>query len=139
MTPIQWKKINNFTPEESWGDPMAMDIELVRELDALRAYTGRRIVIHCGYEAREGKGYHPRGQAADIHIEDLSLMDAFLSASRFKRFRGIGVYPWWNSPGLHVDTRFLNHGEPRALWASTGPLEYRPFDLEFINYMMLNP
>lgn len=130
MTPKQWEKIRHFDTSEAWGDPALMDPNLILELDSLRTYIGRRIVVHCGYEARDGKGYHPLGQAVDCHAEGLHPMEFYIAASRFS-FGGIGVYLWWSSPGLHLDTRRAKRSDFRALWGSTAPRVYVPFDLDF--------
>ena len=46
--------------------------------------------------------------AADIVIKKLTLQEMFQLAA-FCGFRGIGVYPFWNTPGIHVDTRPWEH------------------------------
>lgn len=133
MTPLQWEKVNHFDPDEKWGDPALMDYGLIFELDRLRAYIGRTIVVHCGYEARDGKGFHPLGQAVDCHAVDLHPVDFYTAASRFA-FGGIGLYLWWNDPGLHLDTRPFRGRDFRAIWGSVeaGPTGYVPFDLAFL-------
>jgi uncharacterized protein YcbK (DUF882 family) len=138
MQPSDWDHINHFDPSENWGDPSMMDSFLVHELDRLRAYIGRKIVIHCGYEARDGKGYHPKGLAVDCHASGLHPMEFYIAASRFKGFGGIGIYPWWNRPGLHLDCRqrLLGSTTPRALWGSIGPKQYVPFDTDFLKHCM---
>lgn len=130
MTPQQWARIRHFSPTEKWGDPARMNFELLQALVRLRQYVKRRIIVHCGYDDRP-TGYHPKGRAVDLHIEGLHPMEQFLAAQRFKDFSGIGVYLWWNSPGLHLDNRPLRFGEPRAIWGSTGPRQYVEFDMAF--------
>lgn len=133
MQPSEWDHIKHFDPSENWGDPSRMDGYLVHELDRLRTYIGRKIVIHCGYEPRDGKGYHPKGLAVDCHAVGLHPMEFFIAASRFKGFGGIGIYLWWNQPGLHLDSRQRVRGSgPRALWGSIGPQQYVPFDTAFL-------
>lgn len=136
MTPKQWGRVKHFDAGERWGDPAMMDCHLIFELDRLRQYIGRRIVIHCGYEARDGKGYHPLGKAVDCHAEGLHPVEFYLAASRFD-FGGFGVYLWWNTPGLHLDTRRIKGPDFRALWGSTGPKIYVPFDRDFLTQAML--
>jgi len=58
---------------------------------------------------------HYQGRAADLHIAHLPLSIQFYYAIR-AGFRGIGVYPYWNSPGLHCDVRALKDGYPVAMW-----------------------
>jgi uncharacterized protein YcbK (DUF882 family) len=132
MTPKQWDRVKHFDPTENWGDPSRMDHHLIAELDRLRAWLHRPIVIHCGYEPRDGKGQHPLGKAVDCHAEGLHPMEFCIAASRFD-FGGIGVYLWWDHPGLHLDTRSRGKRKMRALWGSVkaGPDGYVPFDLAF--------
>lgn len=131
MTPQQWTRIRYFDTTEKWGDPMRMNHELIQGLVALRRYVGERIIIHCGYDDRPG-GWHPKGRAVDLHIEGMPPMMQFLAALRFPVFTGIGLYPWWNSPGIHVDNRPLTYGQPRALWGSTADRIYCPIDTNFL-------
>jgi hypothetical protein len=88
---------------EEFGDPDKIVDELVFALDDLREWLGKPIHIHCAWEDRPG--YHGTGEAADIHIEGLSLIDQWIAVERFSQFNGIGLYPHWNNPGLHVDVR----------------------------------
>lgn len=121
MSVFQYLKY--FKPDEAWGDPDKMDQYLLYTLEDLREYVKRPIVIHCGYQERVTGGFHPKGLAVDLHIDGMSLWEQFESAIRFP-FRGIGVYPKWNNPGLHLDMRPLSSGKPRALWACTSPGVY---------------
>ena len=99
-------------------------------MDALRDYVDKPITIHCGFEVRES-GFH-NGFAVDFHIVGLSLLDQFLAVQRFSSFRGLGLYTWWNSPGIHADTRPMGAHEPRSLWGSVGPKKYVPVTKEFL-------
>jgi len=137
MTPALWRQINHFTSDEAWGDPMQMDRRLIFELDDFRDYLGRKhpIIVHCGYEIRPGRfgGQHPIGTAVDIHIKQMSLLDQFIKALRFG-FVGIGVYPIWNNPGLHLDMRInVPH---RQLWGCVGPRKYVPINRGFLCNIM---
>jgi hypothetical protein len=108
MTADEWANIRNFNPDTPGiGDSDKIRIEIMRPLDAFAdwlAARGHRFVIHCAYEARE-TGYHPHGVAVDGHIPGMSVVDQYLAAERFDDFNGIGVYPDWNNPGLHIDAR----------------------------------
>ena len=113
MNLTQWNDIKYFSPEkDNFGDPFMMRPEIFYPLDRLRKYVGQPIVVHCGYEQRKTGGYHPLGLAVDIHIVDMHVVDQFIAASRFDEFNGIGVYPYWNNPGLHLDAR----PKERRLW-----------------------
>lgn len=132
MNAEEWKMIKHFTQAEKWGDPSRMDFQLIAGLDKLREYVKRRIVIHCGYEERETGGFHPQGRAVDLHIEGLHPMEMYIAATRFNCFRGIGVYLWWNRPGLHLDNRLLKTYERRAVWGSIEPKKYVAIDKTFL-------
>jgi uncharacterized protein YcbK (DUF882 family) len=123
MTENIFQYLKYFTRDEAWGDPDKMDHLLLYTLDDLREYVKKPIHVHCGFESRGTGGFHPLGLAVDLHIENASLWEQFEAAIRFP-FRGIGVYPRWNSPGLHLDMRPLPSGSPRALWACVKPGVY---------------
>lgn len=110
-----------------------MDVNLVFGLMEMRIYTGRAILIHFGCEKRP-TGYHPSGMAVDLHIVGLHVADQFLVVSKFDVFNGIGVYPWWNSPGLHLDTRpVTSRLEPEARWGCKAKDIYDPLDWKFLS------
>lgn len=138
MTPRQWATIRHFSPDEKWGDAGKMNYELLQELDRLRSYVGRRLIVHCGYDDRR-TGWHPKGRAVDLHIEGLHPMEQYIAATRFRGFTGVGVYLWWNSPGLHLDNRPLPFHKPRAVWGSTGARIYVPFDSMFFQLAAAMP
>lgn len=135
MQAEQWKLIEYFTPGEAWGIPRVMDYGLIRLLDRLRGRIGKPIIIHCGYELRDGQSFHSRGLAVDCHAEGMHLIDFFLAAGRYD-FGGIGLYPFWRRPGLHLDVRPGRATRGRALWACTGPKQYRPLDSGFLKTVM---
>ena len=90
------------------------------------------IIIHSSY--REGDPrYHGKGEAVDIHIKGISLLCAYALANESGLFGGIGVYPKWNNPGLHLDMR-----PERARWGCWTPTDpkrkniYVPLDSAFL-------
>ena len=97
----------NYT-KEAWGDHGSVRIPLVYWLDEMRDLAGHPINIHCCCETEGHRkdSYHPLGMAVDIHVVRMSLVDQLLLALKFP-FNGVGVYPFWNNPGLHVDLRPL--------------------------------
>lgn len=129
MTPGAWRTIHHLDRNANWGDPAKMNYAVVKALDSFCAYLGKKVIIHCGFETR-GSGCHPRGIAIDMHVEGMHIVDQFIAASRFDAFNGIGVYLWWNNPGLHVDTR-LNRFEHDARWGSVARGEYVALDKAF--------
>lgn len=124
-----WKPIKNFAPED-FGC-IDMNGVLVYTLQNLRNFVNRPIIVHCGYEPRGTGGYHPLKCAVDIHIERMNVIDQFLAATRFDAFNGIGVYPNWNSPGLHLDTRCLEKTRIDARWGCFKSGKYLPLDSNF--------
>ena len=91
---------------EKWGSHYGVRVPLVYWLDGMRKLGGCPINVHCAYEPRD-KGYHPMGMAVDLHVVGMSLVDQLLLALKFP-FNGVGIYPFWNNPGLHVDIRPLD-------------------------------
>lgn len=117
MTQHEWNQIEFFSPDEKWGDPTKMSFQLLRLLDALRRYCGLEILIHNGY-ATEGHSEHSQhyvGRAADLHIQGLTLINQYILAEQFD-FSGIGLYPFWNNPGLHLDVRPVKIHSPYSRW-----------------------
>jgi uncharacterized protein YcbK (DUF882 family) len=74
---------------------------------------------------------HFLGQAADLSIYGCSLFDAWLSAERFA-FKGIGVYPYWNNPGLHLDVRTAPY---RARWWRDAEKNYQALNRAVVSTM----
>lgn len=107
MTNDDWKKVKYFGPNENWGDWSKIHKVLIFALDELRKNIGKPIHINNAYSisGHSSNSYHYKGMAADIHIKNMSVIDQFIWASRFDVFNGIGVYPNWNNPGLHLDIR----------------------------------
>lgn len=129
-----WDNSQYFKKSENWGDWKMMDEGLMWELESMRKYIDKTMIIHCGYEKRDNAdSTHNLGIAVDLHIVGLNLIDQFLLASRFN-FNGIGVYDnkIWNNPGLHLDKR---EGAFRKYWGCTkvgGKPQYVALDNTFI-------
>lgn len=131
---VIWKDIKNFSPtEKGFGGidyANRIDSLLMEKMDHLRDYVDRKIIIHAGYAI---KGHSPNsmhyiGRALDFHIEDLSVSEMFIAALRF-RFTGIGVYPYWNNPGLHCDNRLKNAQQASSFWWRNKEKLYLPIHL----------
>lgn len=134
MTADEWDRVEYFSPfntTDRWGAPFNMDKGLILALDALRRYINKPIHIHCGYQQRENNSWHNYGLAVDLHIEDMSVVEQFIAASRFLSFTGIGVYPYWHRPGLHLDVRPGNKCY-RSYWGCAGPGRYVPLTQYFL-------
>lgn len=110
-----WNSVQYFKKSE-FTDPDKMNPELIKALDIYRRLVGNPVIIHSSY--REGdSGQHGKGNAVDIHVKGISLIDAYLLAEKTGLFNGIGVYSWWNNKGLHLDVRPLKEGSLKARWA----------------------
>lgn len=105
MTPLLWEQVENFYEDENWGDSNMVCVKLVYCLDELRKHIGRAVNIHCAYESagHADKSQHPLGRAADVWAS-IDCWDFAWYAMLFP-FSGIGIYPHWNKPGIHVDVR----------------------------------
>lgn len=128
MTYEEWDNITNFSPKEFGATGMSK--LLIYTLQDMRDYTGRKIIIHSGF--REGStGYHPLKMAVDLHIEGLHVIDQYLIVERFDAFNGVGVYPNWNQPGIHVDVRRKNKLNMDSRWGCLEAGKYLKLDYEF--------
>ena len=129
MNEKMWEGIDNFS-YKNFGC-IDMDGILIYTLQQMRNYVNRPIIIHCGYEPR-ATGYHPKKCAVDLHIKGIHVVNQFLIASRFDNFNGIGVYPNWNRPGLHLDTRPKNKKfDSDSRWGCLEPGKYECLDRAF--------
>lgn len=137
---MNWSTIKWFRPEE-FKHPEKLDASLVYLLDYLRDQMGAPFVSHCDYD-RKGHGsssQHYYGRADDGHFIGVSYPLAvdkivniventtvgmvramhpefFPGADEDRKIGnliGMGIYPQWNNPGFHFDTR----GE-RARWGA---------------------
>jgi uncharacterized protein YcbK (DUF882 family) len=118
MTEALWSQVKYFTKNEAWGDWTKLDRDLIFAIDKLRGLVQKPVKIHCAY-AQDGhttNSYHYLGLAVDLNIEGLPVMDQFIAAERFNIFNGIGVYPMWNNPGLHLDLRPVDKLGPDSRW-----------------------
>lgn len=116
MIASDWQNCKLLKPGMAWGDASKMNKWVVLELDAALSHLGRPFHIDCGCQGSHvANSEHAPGDAVDVCFPGasrLDLLDIFLEVSRFK-FTGIGVYPDWKMPGLHVDFRKAPY---RALW-----------------------
>ena len=118
MSNLDWCDIKNFKTSK-FTEPNKMDYHFINRLNKFRESIGKPIVIHSSY--RDGdKGTHGEGIAVDMHIEGLNVLDMFLLVEKSDLFKGIGVYPNWNNPGLHIDMR-----RKEARWGCWTPTDSR--------------
>lgn len=141
MKKADWNGLDHFTVDEKWGDPYKMDRDLLYLLEYMRILLRRPFIVHCGYQHRPKKptSQHNYGTAADGHVKGMAfknVVDLFLQsletltigevrmlfpkfmAGKYKDYLvadyiGLGIYPHWNRPGIHIDTRLY-----RARWGA---------------------
>ena len=126
---MDWTSLKHFKPEEFGNEEAVshLDYNLVWLIDEFRDAVGKPFKIHCSWASagHAEKGYHPKGQALDGHFEGLSLKEQFFLALKFGAFKGIGLYPCWHNPGLHLDIR----KEPLAkIWWQDKAGKYWPIN-----------
>jgi hypothetical protein len=109
-------------------NPSKVSDELVNGMEQYQLllvskFPSAQIVVHEDWSPGTGHvsdSQHYLGRAVDFHATGVPLVDAWLIAERIPSFKGIGVYPDWNSPGLHCDVR--NNTTYRARWWRDGDL-----------------
>ena len=123
---INFEGVRFFKPSE-FSAPHMLDRTALLMLDGMRYEEGKRrdiiITINADYATtgHADNSMHRFGKAFDIVIrngktkEPLPIEEQFLIALR-SYFSGIGYYPYWKSPGLHVDNRPMTIYGRRALW-----------------------
>lgn len=127
---IDWTKIKHFKKSE-FNFPEELSEKLIENLDKFRDFVDKPIIVHSDYRPND-RGQHGLGLAVDIHIKNMHVIDQFLCAEKSGLFVGIGVYPNWNSPGLHLDIR---QGKP-ARWGCWTTNHYVPLDMPFIKKIL---
>jgi len=142
MIESDWKKIKHFTKSEvaaacQRGLWQNIDAGSLYALDAFAGYApeGTRLlpsVIFSPYKSgprqiptatwntpdtktHEPNSLHYAGRAFDLMFPSCSLHTAWVTALRFTVWGGVGLYPFWSTPGLHLDTRDAVGGQ-RVLW-----------------------
>ncbi len=89
-------------------------VELIKNMDVLREYIGKPIIINSGYRSlkhNEAVGgvknsFHIVGKACDFHVKGMStleikdIIEKLINEGKMKQ-GGLGVYPTW----LHYDIR----------------------------------
>ena len=104
MTDKDWLKIKHFDKNE-FKHPEIMQKSIVFLADGFRSYTGLPTLINDDGRIGTGTSQHFLGKALDIVVVGLDVLDQYLLAEKYQKFKGIGIYPCWNRPGLHVDDR----------------------------------
>jgi len=130
-----FKDIRHFTPDE-FDRPDMLDRDALLLLDAMRHEEAKhrpiRITVNADYAltGHSKNSRHKCGDAFDIVIRDartlepLDVITQFIIALRYT-WGGVGFYPYWNEPGLHVDRRPWSVFGRRALWWRDEKGKYR--------------
>lgn len=101
-----------FRRTDAWGDPDAINTELLLMLDGWRLRIGLQFYVTFGTQGAHVADWHRRGLAVDgvLDLAGTRPLDAIFTAMRFP-FHGIGVYPRAKHPkaahplGFHFDLR----------------------------------
>lgn len=123
---VDWAKIAHFKPTDNWGNIERVNPALIYALEAFRKFVNCPIILNNAYRAGD-KGEHGKGNAADIVVAGLHVVDQFLAAEKSGLFCGIGIYPYWNRPGIHVDL-----GGRGRRWARNSKKEYVALSWQFM-------
>ncbi len=127
---INWDNVIFFLPSE-FVSPGLMSPELIYALDALRAKVGHPFIVHSSYRKGD-EGTHGKGLAVDGHFDGVPLIDQFLAAEKSLLFGGIGLYPYWNNPGIHLDVRKTTKEKGGARWGRNAAGVYVALDSKFL-------
>lgn len=110
-----------FTVTENWGAPKELCGFTLMLLKVLRIETGWPIVIHNAYETsgHSKNSQHYKKKAVDWHFattvayaDQVANVRSILQQFQMADSVGFGIYPFWNTPGFHTDSRGT-----KARWA----------------------
>lgn len=138
-----WRVIGRFFSPEEFNHPEKIDETTLLTLYEMRKEESKYLDIiitinedyaESGHATTSWHGRDGVCKALDIVIRDaktgkaLPIIDQFFIAIRYE-WTGVGFYPYWNTPGLHVETGF--DGDYRkGLWyrdqdgTYKSPIEY---------------
>ncbi len=114
-----------FKTREFVKAPDKLHPDIMPSMDELRHLACVPIHIHVAWntDGHSKNSYHYKGMAVDFHFKQgmLSPVEQFACIRSLPIFHGIGFYPWWKSPGWHVDIR---QDQDLLCWISHGPAIY---------------
>ena len=125
-----WAKRWAFVRLDQFTEIEKMTVDMMDELNNLCKYAsaihGWGHYINSSYRI-QGTGQHTKGRAVDLvlyrsRLGDIDVLSQFIFALRF-RFNGVGFYPYWSTPGIHIDTR--QDTDFRALWFQDKDKKYK--------------
>ena len=117
MTEQDISQLKNFSILEKdikgraiFGDAFIISSDLMMTIDdmvtfAKQEYPGAYCMVHDINRGEHSENsLHYQGKAIDLHMEGMTPGQTARIAMRYF-FGGIGIYPDWKHPGLHLDIR----------------------------------
>lgn len=126
----RWDYFKYLNPFEAWGDFTKVDSRTLLVIDMLRFGMNAQFIVHNAFSivGHAENSFHHSGEAVDGHYvlstpfyNVINRFEDVLDTMMLSDVLGIGIYPTWNNPGFHIDTR-----GKRARWG-------RIFD-EYVSY-----
>jgi len=122
MQKSQFDKLDNFTYQEvvafykkkgfsedgAYLEIRKISFNAMKKVQAFRTRINRSVHFNSITEGKHSKNsQHPLGKAFDLRIGGRGNIkwNDMVEAAIEVGFKGIGFYPWWNTPGLHLDDR----------------------------------
>jgi hypothetical protein len=115
VTALVFPVLKNFNFGEFGDYTQALDVLMLTGLQTIRTVVGKPFIIHEAFATKghSPNSYHYKGQAVDGHfkgaVKEKDLMEVYSKIDWWPG--GIGIYPYWNTPGFHIDI-----GEKRRWW-----------------------
>jgi len=142
-----WSTIRHFKREEFVKDPDRISWDVVLLVDEMRDVAGTQIHIDVAWDNTghvEDSSHYTTSRdfstAVDLYFLGWTLLDQWLFAERFP-WNGIGLYPYWSKPGLHLDLRKLGRDYPhlgKRWWRDNAGI-YRSFDRSMLSTILAMP
>jgi hypothetical protein len=121
---MSFPNLDNFKANE-FSHPDMMDSRVLELLDKMVSWVKLKhpsmvFIVHSDYRPGDPK-WHGKGKAVDGHFmnrftkENMPVLQQFCYAMWFT-WSGVGFYPYWNRPGIHVDLRPRTLLDPMKTW-----------------------
>ena len=123
----------NFSASENWGLLRKINPALIVLMQHIRRGLGLPIRINCAYETggHSNNSQHYLGNAVDFSVNGganfvstYNIINDILILAEMQDEVGFGVYPFWNTPGFHIDVR-----GSRARWGMAKNKDYVGIDI----------
>jgi len=119
----QWVERWPFVRLDQLNDEIVhMDVSTMNMFNRTCKYASERMKwnhrINSSYRAGDPKS-HGKGKALDVVFYrkkpgDVDVLEQLVFALQFD-WHGVGFYPYWNAPGLHLDMR-IDNNDYREIW-----------------------